>query len=121
MIVLVGIRNHVLNFHKKVQGLLPVRFFNQGRHVMTFSPLFYLLYSPPFFPSKNFELSKHISLHPLALLLHANRAQLLAQHILSESPPFLNSLHSFKLTYTYIHTRVRYRLIEENDSRSQNP
>lgn len=80
---------------------LVVCFFNRGRHVTAglLSPLFHLLYSPPFFPSQRTLSSVSISLCIL-LLLHATRAQLLAQHILGESSPFLNSLHSFKLTHT---------------------
>lgn len=55
-LVLVGIRNHVLNFHKRVQGLSPLpRLPLQSRENAVWpgsSPFFRLLYSPFFYPQR---------------------------------------------------------------------
>lgn len=93
-LVLAGIRNHVLNFHKRVQGLSsPLQ--SRERHVAwLFPPFFHLLYSPFFYPQRTLS-TVSISRCILLYLLSARGASYSAH-----SPPIcraLNSLHSLRV------------------------
>lgn len=96
-LVLVGIRNHVLNFHKRVRGRRfssPLAHLSMSRGWRVFSSLSPSFLDPSFSPQRSFELGKHISQHPFTP--GCARANYSAHSRRIRHP--LNSLYSFRLT-----------------------